>query len=43
MLDELVAAGYEGPIGILHHRDGLDAEQGLKENLRGIERLLKPN
>jgi hypothetical protein len=40
MLRELVAAGYRGPIGILHHRDGVDAEIGLKENLVGIERLL---
>jgi hypothetical protein len=40
MLHSLVAAGYRGPIGILHHRDGVDAETGLKENLVGIERLL---
>ncbi len=40
MLRDLVAAGYAGPIGILHHRDGHDAEQGLKENLLGIEQLL---
>jgi hypothetical protein len=40
MLRELISAGYAGPIGILHHRDGVDAEQGLKENLQGIERLL---
>ena len=41
MLRELIAAGYGGPIGILHHRDGVDAEQGLKENLLGIEQLLQ--
>jgi hypothetical protein len=41
MLRDLAAAGYHGRIGILHHRDGIDAEIGLKENLRGIERLLK--
>jgi hypothetical protein len=40
MLRNLVEAGYRGPVGILHHRDGLDAETGLIENLRGIERLL---
>jgi sugar phosphate isomerase/epimerase len=39
MLDALIAAGYRGPIGVLHHRDGIDAEQGLKDNLLGIERL----
>jgi hypothetical protein len=41
MLRDLVAAGYHGPVGILHHREELDAEQGLKENLRGIERLIE--
>jgi sugar phosphate isomerase/epimerase len=41
MLRDLVAAGYAGPIGILHHRDGYDAEQGLKENLLGIDQLLE--
>jgi sugar phosphate isomerase/epimerase len=41
MLDALIAAGYRGPIGILHHRDGVDAEEGLKDNLLGIERLLE--
>lgn len=40
MLQALIAAGYQGPIGILHHRDGLDAEQGLEENLHGIDQLL---
>jgi sugar phosphate isomerase/epimerase len=40
MLRGLEAAGYSGPIGILHHREQLDAEQGLKENLLGIEQLL---
>jgi sugar phosphate isomerase/epimerase len=40
MLRDLIAAGYSGPIGILHHRDGVDAEIGLKENLHGIEQLL---
>jgi hypothetical protein len=40
MLRALIAAGYRGPIGILHHRDGIDAEVGLKDNLVGIERLL---
>ena len=40
MLRDLVTAGYRGPVGILHHRDGIDAEIGLKENLHGIEQLL---
>jgi sugar phosphate isomerase/epimerase len=41
MLRELLAAGYRGPVGILHHRDGYDAELGLNENLLGIKQLLQ--
>jgi hypothetical protein len=41
MLRALVTAGYRGPIGVLHHRDGVDAELGLKDNLHGIDRLLE--
>jgi hypothetical protein len=41
MLRELAASGYRGPIGILHHRNGVDAEKGLNENLLGIQQLLK--
>ena len=33
-------SGYSGPIGILDHRDELDAEQSLKENLDGMKILL---
>jgi hypothetical protein len=39
MLKELSTAGYQGPIGILHHRDGHDAELGLQENLSGVDRI----
>jgi hypothetical protein len=39
MLAELVSAGYRGPIGILHHRDGYDAELGLQENLSGVNQI----
>lgn len=41
MLQALISAGYQGPIGILHHRDGLDAKLGLEENLQGIDHLLR--
>ena len=34
-------SGYKGPIGILDHRDRIDAEQSLKENLCGLKGLLK--
>ena len=33
-------SGYEGPIGILDHRDELDAEQSLRENLEGLAKLV---
>jgi sugar phosphate isomerase/epimerase len=32
-------SGYQGPIGILDHRGGMDAEESLKENLDGLKRL----
>ncbi|MFK7817345.1 MAG: sugar phosphate isomerase/epimerase family protein, partial [Planctomycetaceae bacterium] len=34
-------SGYQGPIGILDHRPELDAEQSLRENLDGLERVRK--
>jgi sugar phosphate isomerase/epimerase len=41
MLETVKKSGYDGPIGILHHRDGVDAAQGLKENLEGLVKLLE--
>lgn len=32
-------SGYRGPIGILDHRGQLDAEESLRENLEGLEKL----
>ena len=32
---------YTGPIGILDHRDELDARESLELNLKGLEQLLK--
>ncbi|MEZ6137229.1 MAG: TIM barrel protein [Pirellulaceae bacterium] len=37
MIRELVRSGYAGPIGILDHRDALDARDSLVENLHGLE------
>ena len=34
-------SGYTGPIGILDHRNELDAEQSLRQNLDGLEFLRK--
>jgi len=36
MLEALTNAGYRGPIGILDHREELDARQSLEENLAGM-------
>jgi hypothetical protein len=40
MLRTLQQAGYQGPIGILGHREELDAELSLHQNLNGIEKIL---
>jgi hypothetical protein len=40
MLRIVKASGYQGPIGILHHREQIDAEQGLRENLVGLRQVL---
>ena len=40
MIREIVAQGYSGPIGILDHRNELDAEQSLRQNLEGLEKLV---
>lgn len=39
MLGDLVRAGYRGPIGVLGHREELDAEDALLRNLQGFEAL----
>ena len=33
-------SGYQGPIGVLDHRNGLDAEESLRENLEGLAKLV---
>jgi hypothetical protein len=33
-------SGYQGPIGIIDHREELDAEESLRLNLDGLDRLL---
>ena len=39
LLKTIRDSGYRGPIGVLNHTD-LDAEQRLKENIAGLERLV---
>lgn len=41
MMETVLKSGYQGPIGILGHTSGEDIEVVLRENLEGMERLLK--
>jgi len=41
MLRIIHNSGYKGPIGILDHRSDTDSEIALRENLEGIQKLLK--
>lgn len=41
MLETIVASDYDGPIGILDHRNELDAKESLQENLTGLTTLRK--
>lgn len=41
ILEVILRSGYRGPIGVLDHRSELDAEQSLKENLAGLESLVR--
>jgi hypothetical protein len=40
MMQMVVSAGYDGPVGILDHRSDVDARQSLQENLEGLDRIL---
>ncbi|MBM3783310.1 MAG: TIM barrel protein [Acidobacteria bacterium] len=39
MLRTLIKSGYKGPIGILGHRNEIDAEEALRLNLEGLRTL----
>jgi sugar phosphate isomerase/epimerase len=41
MMEIIRDSGYQGPVGIIHHREELDAETGLRQNLDGLRRVLK--
>jgi sugar phosphate isomerase/epimerase len=41
MLKLLRSSGYQGPIGILNHSTERDAEVGLKENMAGLQKMLR--
>ncbi len=41
MLKVVLESGYDGPVGILDHRPEMDAREALRQNLVGLEWLLK--
>jgi sugar phosphate isomerase/epimerase len=41
ILQAIRASGYAGPIGVLNHREEMDAEVALRENVEGLKSLLK--
>lgn len=41
MLKVIEKSDWRGPVGILNHRPEMDAEQALRQNLEGLERLKK--
>ena len=41
MMEAIKRSGYAGPIGILGHRDDMDAEVSLRQNLDGMKKVLK--
>jgi dienelactone hydrolase len=41
MIRQILSQGYSGPIGILDHRSNLDAEESLRENLDGLDGLIR--
>ena len=40
LLKIIADSGYQGPIGILDHRPEVDAEQSLRQNLQGLEKIV---
>lgn len=41
MFEVLIESGYDGPIGILDHRDEMDTREALELNLSGLAQLKK--
>jgi len=40
LLNLVVDSDYSGPVGLLDHRPEMDAEESLRQNLDGLQRLL---
>jgi len=43
MLKEIQKSGWRGPIGILNHLEQADAEESLRHNLEGLNKLFPVN
>jgi thiol-disulfide isomerase/thioredoxin len=41
MIRTVINSGYSGPIGIINHRNELDAKTALQDNIDGLQQLLK--
>ncbi len=41
LLKTIKDSGYSGPIAILNHREQVDAEEGLRQNIEGLKKLLR--
>jgi len=40
MIRVVIESGYSGPIGVIDHRNELDSEVALRDNIQGLEKLL---
>lgn len=40
MLKIILKSGYDGPVGIIDHRETIDAEESLRQNLDGLKKVL---
>ena len=41
MIRAVIDSGYSGPIGIINHRDDLDAKTALQDNINGLQKVLQ--
>ena len=41
MIRVVEASGWRGPVGVIHERGNLDAAEGIKRNLEGLEWVQK--
>jgi len=41
MIRTVIDSGYSGPIGVIDHRDSLDSEVALRDNIQALEKMLE--